>query len=342
MDRAALLFWTLLAAACDCDYEAHAPPDVAPALDAAPPLDGGLDAFVDPPDAGRGEEDAGSGDGPWVLAMNRVELYEPWCAFVEGRDVRVRVGTEGPNQCCEPGPVEVQRDDDAHTLFLVSRYWHPHPIVSRVCSDAFVWEDRWVDFGPLEQGTWTLRTMGDAEIQIEVIAAEPYVCLDPKGETGAVCVDDCDCASGHCAPDFAAGTCEGRCGELPCGAEPDCLEGRCKTEMPPLDCRPEEDPECSVDALCRPTDGPCSMDADCPPAQRCADGRCEFSEVATWTSCTQGSDCAAGWSCVFAEEESEEGVCAIRCFTDHTRCPIGACAPPPSLGPDWTCPMPAE
>lgn len=309
--RSVGVVWLLSLAACDCDYRAHAPGDGGAIGDA-------------PADAGILREDAGEGDGPWVLAPGRIELFEPACAFAEGQRVFVRVTVIGPTLCQEPGPVDVRRaEDGGRELLLTGRTWSPAEPV--VCADMNAREDRWVDLGILERGTWRLRSQESrVEMTIEVGAPSGRACADPAAGPGEACETDCDCAGGTCMPDLVGGSCARRCGDLPCGAEPDCLQGRCEPEMPGL-------------RECRPTDGACSDDAGCPPAQRCVDGRCTFRDVEPFTSCTSGRQCAAGWSCVVDESDLEHGVCALRCFTDRTPCGSGTCQGSPGLGPAWTC-----
>ena len=89
---------------------------------------------------------------------------------------------------------------------------------------------------------------------------------------------------------------------------------------------------------CLPTFGPCTADADCPPAQRCAGDACVFRDAPDpFVPCRRGADCAPGWSCVVDEFDLEQGECAVRCFTDRTPCPIGECMSGPGFGPAWTC-----
>lgn len=63
---------------------------------------------------------------------------------------------------------------------------------------------------------------------------------------------------------------------------------------------------------------------------------------APFVSCSRGADCAPGWSCVVDEFDLEHGECAVRCFTDHTPCPIGECMSSPGFGPAWTCSVLAD
>jgi len=309
------LWWLAALAACDCDYHAHAP-----GQDASP-LDGGTDAA-------EGGDDAGREDGPWLLQQGQVELRDLDCSVAEGQRVFVRVTVMAPKLCHEPGPVEVRLTGVDRELQIVGWYWAP---VHDVCSDLSVREDRWLDLGVLEQGSWTLRSSEwRDDVTIEVGPPSGGACAERPAERGGPCQKDCDCASERCVPDLDGAACERRCGDLPCGDGPDCLQGRCESEMP------ERYRQGFLE--CLPTYGPCAVDADCPPAQRCEGTECVFREFPdAFVPCTRGADCAAGWPCVVDEFDLEHGECAVRCFTDHTPCPIGECMSSPGFGPAWTC-----
>jgi hypothetical protein len=195
-------------------------------------------------------------------------------------------------------------------------------------------EDRWLDLGVLDEGEWTVRTsFGDERfISFEVAPGSGEACADPRVGRGGTCERDCDCASERCVVDMSGGSCERVCGDLACGDEPDCLEGRCITEMSLSGVSRDEQVEC------HPSFGACTTDDDCSPTQRCVGESCVFGpHPAPFVECRSGRDCAAGWSCVVDEFDLESGECAVRCFTDHTPCPVGSCQALPGIGPAWTC-----
>lgn len=315
----------LLVAAWGCDYQVHAPAHDASRSDAG--------AEAAPPDAGADAagvvEDAGPGDGPWFLQQGMVELHELDCPVAAGQRVFARVTVIAPTLCHEPGPAEVRLGDREHDLRIVGWYWAPAE--SGICADMNAREDRWLDLGVLEQGTWTLRSPERREeVTIEVGPPPAGTCAERAVERGGSCTRDCDCASERCVPDLDGATCDRRCGDLPCGAEPDCLQGRCEAEMPPglregfLECLPAF--------------GTCAQDADCPPVQSCGGAGCVFRQSPEpFEPCTRGADCPRGWSCVVDELDREHGVCAVRCFTDRTPCPTGECTAAPGFGLAWTC-----
>jgi hypothetical protein len=305
-------------AGCDCGYLT---------LD----FDAGADASADVDDARVVEEDAGEGDGLWILDQAVVELSAPECAFAEGQRVFVRGTVVAPNPCHQPGPVEVRRGEPDHVLVLTARVWKP--VDGGICPDLSVYEDRWIDLGVLEQGTWMLSVPHQLApaVTIEVGPRSGSPCAVQRAALGEPCETDCDCEAGRCPPDLAGGSCERRCADaLPCGLEPDCLQGRCEPEMPE-----------SV-AECLPTGGACADDADCPPAQQCQGERCAFREAEPFTPCTSRADCISGWSCVVNAFDLEHGVCAMRCFTERTPCPFGRCLAEPGFGPAWTCAVAAD
>lgn len=321
VDRVLAVGWLLLSAGCDCGYR-RLLPDGGELVD----TDGGSasDAAGDAAIPPRPPEE---GEGQWILEQGGLELYAPACAFEEGQRVFVRLQVIAPSRCQEPGPVDVRVDPETHEVLVVGHFWES--TLERICSTFIRTEDRWVELGPLEQGTWTVVPPYGAQVTIDVGPPSGRPCADPRAAFGEPCQTDCDCVEGSCMPDLADGSCDRRCGDLPCGVLPDCLQGRCPSEMPQY-------------GECLPTDGPCTEDADCPPAQRCEGDSCVFRLVAPFTACTSGRDCAAGWSCVqyHGLGNPERAVCAVRCFTERTPCPIGTCLASPSFGPAWTCAIP--
>ena len=317
MGRWLAALWPAVVAGCDCGYRVVDP-------------DAGVDATGDLGDATIVSEDAGQVDGLWTLDQAGLDLGPPECAFAEGQRVFVQGTVVASSPCRQPGPVEVEAGEPEHVLVLTPRLWRR--VDEGICSTFSVYEDRWIDLGVLEQGTWILSVPHhlDPPLTIEVGPPSGKPCADPRSALGEPCETDCDCATGRCLPDFAQRSCERRCADLPCGLAPDCLQGRCESEMPE-----------SV-TECLPTGGACANDADCAPAQRCQDQQCAFRDAELFTPCTSGADCISGWSCVASPFDVEHAVCAVRCFTERTPCPIGECLAAPGFGPAWTCAVRAD